>query len=290
MTVKIKKDSDSEENNVVYKVIIGDKEYTADDVQNLLDQQESATKKTQKVAAILSAAQKYGVDVETYLSQAEGAFDVLGRLIKAKVIDEKGNVVEKKEEPSASGKENPQPADDDLMKLFNIEPSGDSKSLTGADKIAAIALKALEPTVGEIKKIAERVGAIDKTQSEMIRLQLQERILEKFPKLTANDVSQVFASAMNDKSKDLWQHADEKNKVKLAELDGIRKEHAKEFGVDLEKFDENKLKEQNADGGAGALFKGKTFSFNASEGDENVVDPSKAASEYIERSLASSES
>ena len=130
--------------------------------------------------------------------------------------------------------------DADLLKLLNIPPENTS-NLQGADKIAAIVAKAIGPQLDEIKKIGDRVAAVDKTQGDMIRLQLQEKISGKYPNLKANDISQVFASAMNDKSKDLWGHAEALNAVKTAELAELRKSIGKEFGVDVEKFDANKL-------------------------------------------------
>jgi hypothetical protein len=288
MSVKIKKDDDSEESNVVTKIKVGEKEYSAEDVQNLINMQAAATQKTQEAAAVISAAKKYGVDVETYLTQAEGAFDVMGTLIKSKVIDERGNVLKKEPEtpPAVSPGMTPGSEDADLLKLFNIPPENTS-NLQGADKIAAIVAKAIGPQLDEIKKIGDRVAAVDKTQGDMIRLQLQEKISGKYPNLKANDISQVFASAMNDKSKDLWGHAEALNAVKTAELAELRKSIGKEFGVDVEKFDANKLREQGSEGGAGALFQGKKFSFNAGKDDPDAIQPGKAASEFIERHLAS---
>ena len=268
--------NDSGESNVAGKIKVGDKEFGASDIENLLNQQETATKKTQKVAAILSAAEKYGVDVDTYLQQAEGAFDVMSSLIQDKIIDERGNVIKKQVEPK---KEEEPKGDEDLMKLFNL--SGDDTSpLKGADKIAAIVAKALEPQLGEVKKLAERVSAVDKTQGDMIRLNLEEKVMGKYPNLSRSDVSQVFGSAMADKSKSLWEHAEMLSKVRGAELGELRKKHAEEFGIDLEKFDENKIREQGAEGGAGSFFQGKKFSFNAKG--EDAINPKQAAIEFVE--------
>jgi hypothetical protein len=173
-----------------------------------------------------------------------------------------------------------------LDKLFNL-PAGDSKGLTGVDKVAAIVAKALAPQLENIEKLGARVAAVDKTQGDMIRLNLEEKVVSKFPNLKPSDVSQVFGSAMQDRNKSLWEHAEIASKAKASTVSSLREEHAKEFGVDLSKFDENKLKEQKAGGGAGVLFEGKKFSFNAKHGDKDSVNPAKAAAEYIE-SLVSS--
>ena len=272
-------DESRKETNVAGKIEVDGKEYSAEDVQNLVKLGASATQKMQEVAGIKAAAEKYGVDTETYLGQAEGAFGVMSELIANKVIDEKGNVikVEKKEESGGdkSGGET------DLDKLFNLS-GGEAGELKGVDKVTAIIAKALEPQLDGIKKLGERVSVIDKTQGDMIRLNLEDKVIGKFPNLTATDVSQVFGSAMNDKSKTLWEHAEAASKVKATDLGSLREEHAKEFGVDLTKFDENKLKEQGAKGGAGVLFEGKKFSFNPKKGDKDTVTPAQAANEYIE--------
>lgn len=273
-------DKSGEGTNVAGKIEVDGKEYSAEDVQNLVKLGASATQKMQEVAGIKAAAEKYGVDTETYLGQAEGAFGVMSELIANKVIDEKGNVikVEKKEEEAGGGKSG---GEIDLDKLFNLSGE-ETGELKGADKVTAIIAKALEPQLDGIKKLGERVSVIDKTQGDMIRLNLEDKVTSKFPNLTATDVSQVFGSAMNDKSKTLWEHAEAASKVKATDLGSLREEHAKEFGVDLGKFDENKLKEQGAKGGAGVLFEGKKFSFNPKKGDTESVTPMQAANEYID--------
>ena len=269
-----------EETNVAGKIEVDGKEYSAEDVQNLVKLGASATTKMQEVAGIKAAAEKYGVDTETYLGQAEGAFGVMSELIASKVIDKKGNVikVEGKEKEPEGGKPG---GESDLDKLFNLT-SGGTGELKGVDKVAAIVAKALEPQLAGIKQLGEKVSTIDKTQGDMIRLSLEEKVMTKFPNLKATDVSQVFGSAMNDRSKTLWEHAEAASKVRATDLGSLRGEHAKEFGVDLSKFDENKLKEQEAGGGAGVLFKGKKFTFNPKKGDTESVTPMQAANEYID--------
>ena len=288
MTVKQIDEGDKsgkdEGTNDAGKIEVDGRSYSVEDVQNLVKQGTSATEKTKEVAAIKAAAEKYGVDVDTYLGQAEGAFGVMSQLITDKVIDEKGNIIKVEvKKPADGGSE----GETDLEKLFNLS-GGEQGNLKGADKVAAIVAKALGPQLEEMKKLGDRVAAVDKTQGDMIRLNLEEKVTGKFPNLRPSDVSQVFGSAMNDRSKSLWEHAEIASKAKASDLSVLREEHAKEFGVNLEKFDENKLKEQEAGGGAGVLFKGKKFSFNAKHGDKDTISPAKAAAEYIE-SLVSSE-
>lgn len=260
------------------KIQVDGKDYSVEDVQNIIKQGQSATQKAQEVAGVLAAAEKYGVDPETYIAQAEGAFGVMSQLIADKVIDEKGNILKAKTAETPTSEPG---GDDDLAKLFNLS-TGNTSDLKGAEKVAAIVSKALGPQFEEIKKLGERVAAVDKTQADMIRLNLQEKVIGKFPALKPSDVSQVFGAAMNDRSKSLWEHAETFANAKTAELAEMRTAHAKEFGIDLTKFDENKLREQEAGGGAGVLFKGKKFSFDPKKGDTDSVSPGKAAMEYLE--------
>ena len=146
----------------------------------------------------------------------------------------------------------------------------------------AIVAKVLGPQLDAMKALTEKVTAVDKTQGDMIRINLEEKVMGKFPNLKPNDVSQVFGKAMDDRSKSLWDHAEAASKAKASNISALREEHAKEFGVNLEKFDENKLKEQGAEGGAGALFKGKKFSFDPKKEDADAVSPRQAAMEFIE--------
>lgn len=289
MTVKVidegGQSSESNETKGAGKIEVDGKSYSAEDVQNLVKQGASATQKMQEVAGVKAAAEKYGVDVETYLGQAEGAFGVMSQLIADKVIDEKGAIL-RKEVKKPSGE--PSGEEDELSKLFNLSKGGDESKLTGTDKVAAIVAKALAPQLEGLEKLGERVAAVDKTQGDMIRLNLEDKVMTKFPNLKTSDVSQVFASAMQDRSKSLWEHAEAKSNAKAGDLGVLRKEHAKEFGVDLEKFDENKLKEQKAGGGAGVMFEGKKFSFNAKRGDKESVSPAAAAREYLENLGSSS--
>ena len=279
---KIDESGNPPEGNDAGKIQVDGKDYSVEDVQNLVKQGVSATQKTQEVAGILAAAEKYGVDIETYLGQAEGAFGVMSQLIADKVIDEKGSII-KKEPVKSTGDD--LKGDDDLAKLLNLS-TGDPSKLTGEEKIGAIVAKALEPQLEGIKKLGERVAAVDKTQGDMIRLSLEEKVMSKFPNLKPNDVSQVFGKAMDDRTKSLWDHAEAVSKERAVTIGALREEHAKEFGVNIEEFDENKLREQEAGGGAGVFFKGKKFSFDKKG--EDVVDPSKAANEYIEKMVSQS--
>ena len=98
--------------------------------------------------------------------------------------------------------------------------------------------------------------------------------------LNDEDVSRLLAIAGADRSKTLVQHAEEFSKKKIGDRASLRAEIAKEFGIDVTKFDANKLREQEAEGDIGALFKGKRFSFKK---DKDSLSPKEAMVEYFKR-------
>jgi hypothetical protein len=283
MTVKIKKDDSSPVlggSNVVREIEIEGKVFKAEDVQNLINLQKSATEKLQSVSGITLAAQKYGVDVDTYLSQAEGAFSVMNGLIEQGVIDRKGNVQQKKDDGGGGKDVN------DLENLFNKSGDGEGEKtpLVGEEKIASIVAKALGPLMDGMKKMDTRLSGVDQTQSDLIRLRLQDQMREKHKNLSEDDVSRIFGQASQDSKRSLWDFASEFSQKKTEDTAKLRGEHAKEFGINLENFDENKLKQQSAEGGAGAFIEGKKFSFD--KRGEDVMTPLKAATAFIESQAA----
>lgn len=231
---------------------------SAEDVQNLIAQQASATQKSQSVAAVLQTAEKYGLSPEDLVQQADGAFAVMSDLIDKGIIDNKGAIIAKKADPGT-----PAPAD--------LQPAGLPKDETGMVKRLDLIEKSLAMLPG-------RLDTIERDQTHMIRMDLQRSIQAKHSNLSDDDVSKLFSTAMNDKSKTIWQHAEGLSETKSAGVADLRKQHASEFGVNLDEFDANKLNEKDAEGGAGAVFKGKKFSFK--KGDESV-SPRQATMEFF---------
>jgi len=259
-------------------VSVGDKTYTAEDVKSLIDNQAAATQKAQEMADITTAIDRYGTDPKTFLQQADGAFSVMSDLIASGVIDERGQVVEK-EIPRPT-----QPAAETVesQMLSRNQQGGNPASQQTTESISqdAIAKLVSEKIDAALQPITGAIGELDKTQTNMLRSTLGNQIKSKFPSLNEDDISNVFATAMQDNSKDLFGHAEiraEHRKGRTAE-DRVR--YAKEFGVDLDKFDENKLWEQGPGGGAAAIFKDKRISF---KGGKDSVTPKEAATAFLKR-------
>lgn len=252
-------DSGSNSNQTLSVEIDGAaKDFNVEDVKNLVSQQASATQKTQQVSAILKACEKFDLDPESFVGQAEGAFSVISDLIEKGLVDEQGTILQKKQ------------GSDDI----NFSKKTTDKNLDFSEgKILDLVTKALKP-------LTEKLGVLEQDQTQLTRLRINDSIKSKFKNLEDKDISQLFAIANSDRSKTLVQHAEELSNKKVVDHSDLRKKFAKEFGVDLTDFDANKLAEQDADGGAGAMFKGKAFSFK--KGKDNV-SPRKAMKDFFER-------
>lgn len=243
------------------------KSFNAEDIVNLVKQGASATQKTQEVKEIVDAAAKYNLNPMEYIQQTEGAFAVISKLVDSKIIDDQGNVIapKKKDEPPAG----------DLLP---------AKPLVGEERTNAIVADALKSVVDPLK---EGMKVLQEDNTKLIRAQLEMQVQGKHPTLSRDDVSDLLVVASQDGKKNLMEHAQEMVEQKKVGKASTRAEYAKEFGVNLEEFDANKLREDDPGGGAAALFKGKKFSFDTRgrhRKDDNVVTPKTASHGFVQAS------
>lgn len=244
--------------SLVVQVDGEDKKFTAKDVTNLVSQQASATQKTQQVSAVLKACEKFGLEPDAFVGQAEGAFSVISDLIEKGMVDDQGNILDKKVDKND----------------INFPSAGDKTTTNSSEsKLTDIVARALEP-------LTKKIGALEQDQTQLTRLRISDSIKGKFNNLEDKDISQLFAIAGADRSKTLVQHAEELSKKKIENHSTLRGEFAKEFDIDIVEFDANKLREKNAEGGAGALFEGKKFSFKKGEAN---LSPKKAMQEFFKQ-------
>lgn len=253
------------EGKIVIEIEGEKKEFEAKDVENLLAQQAGVTQKAQSIAMIIDAAKKYGLNPEDYVGHAEGAFSIMTKLMDDGVIDKEGKVVATEGE-GAPKKEDPPKG----------TPPQSTKKFEGSEELSTIT-KTLET-------IQTKMEGLEKDQVGMMRVNLEDKILAKHKELSSNDVSKLFGIAMNDPNKSVWQQAEEMVKAKGEAKGEVRKEFATEFGIDLEKWDANKVLEQEAEGGAAAVLAGRKISFGAKHGDKDAVTPKQAMLEFIRRS------
>jgi len=244
----------------------GEKKFSVEDVQNLHSQAAKVSQSSQKVANILKTVERYQTDPDTYLENAEAAFGVVNTLIEQGIVDDKGNLVEKKV-PEVKPRGFAPPAG---------EPSGTP------DKTLQIVMKALTP---ELEKFGKRLDGLEDGQAGLYRERLTKDVKAKYSDFDDEDISKLFGKASVGRDS-LWDIAEVMAGEKKIKQGQLREAHAKEFGINLEEHDRNKLQEQDADGGVSAAFKGKKFMFRSRAKrtkDKDAVSPKEAMLEHMSR-------
>jgi len=251
------------------------KSFTADDVKNLVSQQASATQKTQDVASIIALAERHKIPVAELAPQIDGLFGRVTELMDKGILDDEGQLIERT--PS-----NPAPVIPDNTNFgFSPEPSLSPIVGGGAEQAANAALESLK---GEMKEMKEGYKKMENSTAMLLEGRIKGKILEANPEFSDRDAAHVLNKAQGDTSKTLEQHIETHKTTKTDYETSQREKFAKEFGIDLPTFNENRLKEQDAKGGGiGGFFKGKKFSFK--KGGEDTVDPRKAMEEALKAKI-----
>lgn len=241
------------------------KTVTIDDVKGMLGKEASLTQKAQKLAAMMDATERYQLDPEDFVKQAELSFDTMAKLIQAGVITDTGELVKKGDSDT---KPDPSKLKTTPKKVTFSQEESDART-------AEIIAKALKP-------FQDKLDVIDRAQMGMIRESTEKEIMAKHQNLSKDDVDRVVALAMQDSSKTVWQHAEAMAKAKSDFVAALRAKHAEEFGVDITKFEANKVQEADAKGGgAAAIIKGKQIRFDGRRKTKDSVTPLKAAQDYL---------
>lgn len=231
---------------------------------------------TAKLKVVQDFAAKYSLAPEELVANADGAFTLVSKLIEEGVIDAQGKVlvqksgVKPKEGTPAEG------GDIDLAALLK----GDTKGLTGEAKTMAMMAKALEPMFGKIAKTLDEVTTV---QTGMLRDRWEAKIQKDYPNLTTDDVKKVFSEAAQKPKLGILEVAKGVSEAKSKTSAELRAEHAKEFGVNLEEFDANKLKEPDSKGGAAAMAGGAKFTLSKRRMGKDFVDPAAATKNYFKK-------
>uniref|UniRef100_A0A6M3LM26 Uncharacterized protein n=1 Tax=viral metagenome TaxID=1070528 RepID=A0A6M3LM26_9ZZZZ len=262
---------DSDRQSDVAKEItvkVGEEEQTfnADQIAQMIVEKKSVTEMGQKAAPILKALEKYNTDAETLLGQTEEAFAVIAQMQDAGLIDEKGNIIKKTE-----------------VKV--IEPFKALAPVVGADKTAEIVLKALGP---KIEDVVKRLATLEQDQTATFRDITATKVMTRYPNFKEDDVHRLFARSSQRPEKTMWQHAEDMNAEKGNFSKEQRQAYAKEFGINLDEFDRNKLIEQDPEGGASAMYKGKKFSFRKGpkgRDTKDTITPREATIAFMNKQL-----
>lgn len=242
-----------------------EKSFSAEDVKGLVAEQAAVTAKGQEAAAIIDAANKYGITPTKYLEQSEGAFDALSELRTQGVINENGEVVVKAE------------VIDDPSKGKGTPPG---LPTSGLDEKTLRDLELVSKAVGEMSELKKEVSSIRKDNVALLTLRLQDKLVGEHKDLTKDDATTIIAAARSDSAKTLDQHAKDHMEKKQASVSLIEKAFAEKHGIDIEALAANELDESAPDGGAGTIIEGYDLSFKRGE---KKMSPLKATQEYFKK-------
>ena len=254
--------------NETITVKVGDeeKQFSAEDVSNLLAQQGEATKRSQQVASVLDLAARYGVSVEDLVHNAEGSFGLMAKLVDEGIINDKGEIIKKSSEGRKTEEES-------LFRTGDPSPGGDKKF-----EVAAKAL--MEPFEERLKRLEETNARLRSDNTNLMRLRISDRIETAYPDFTQRDIAAVFSRAEQERDKSILDHAKDVAEEKKAEAAEQEAKFAKKYGIDIEKAKENQIFEQDPTGAAAGVIGEKKVSFKRGK---DSVTPAQASKDFLEK-------
>ena len=221
---------------------------------------------------------QYGINPEEYLRNSEASFALMNQLISQGVIDEEGNIVEKK-----------------------ISDGESKKFIIPAKAAEGEPTKAAQVVHDTLAKIGDRMTALEDGQSNIYRRNIERDVKALHSNLDSDDVSKLLAKAQSDKSKNFWDHAEEASKEKTASDGKAALTHAKstiellvkagivpEGKIDLEKLDLVALEKQDPSKDP-PVHEGKKFMFGSRQrklgktGDAEFTLPADAMKEMLDK-------
>lgn len=231
-----------------------EKTLTPAEVVTAMEKAGNAEKTIEGLSGFQKVLTQYGVTADEYLKNSEGGLAIINSLIAKGVLDEEGNIVEKK------------PAEDDPSK---------SKALVSGLKPDTGLTKQLSTIEKALVTLGSKMETIEDGQSSLYRRNVEADVKATHPGLDSGDISKLLATAQVDKSKSFWDHASalaqEKSTKETEQVNTIAKATVEALikagvvpkdKVDLESFDLNKLKEQDPTGAA-PVYEGKKFMFGS---------------------------
>lgn len=224
---------------------------TAEDVKAMATKVAELEEAKKKLEPFVQTLGRYGIDTEEYLRNSEASFVVMNQLIEKGVIDEQGNLVEKKGAEKAAS----------ALQVSNVKTSGELP-------------REIQVVLSAFGKITERLDSLEESQSVIYRRNLEADVQSKFSNLESEDVTKLLAKAKADRGKSLWDHAkvmsEEKATRKTQEKTTLAKEVlgvlikagiVPEGKLDLEKLDLSSLAKKDAKNDPPS-YEGKRFLFS----------------------------
>jgi hypothetical protein len=224
---------------------------TAEDVKAMATKVAELEEARKKLEPFVQTLGRYGIDTEEYLRNSEASFVVMNQLIEKGVIDEQGNLVEKKGGQQAAP----------VPQVPNVDGSG---------KLP----REMQVVLNALGKVTERLDTLEESQSVIYRRNLEADVQSKFSNLESEDVTKLLAKAKADRGKSLWEHAkvmsEEKEGRKAQEKTTLAKEVlgvlikagiVPEGKLDLEKLDLSALAKKDSKNDPPS-YEGKKFLFS----------------------------
>lgn len=268
------------------QIKVGDevKTFSPQEIAVRLEKAGNLEKSMEQLSGFQKVLTQYGIGADEYLKNSEAAFAIANTLIEKGIIDEQGNIIEKKA-PDVKPKDN-EPAfrfSDDGRKDKQLETIG----------------KALQAIVSKVEQLEEG-------QSNIYRRNIKRDVQAMHPELDDTDISQLLALSQRDKSKGFWDHAADLAGQKTAKTKQTEKGFVKtivetlgkigalkEGAIDMSKLDEldiNSLKESSPTGGS-PTYEGKKFLFGSrkrklgikGEDSNKFASPADATQEMFNR-------
>lgn len=233
------------------------KTLTPQEITTVLEKAGNLERTVEQLSGFQKVLTQYGIGPDEYLRNSEAAFAIANSLIEQGIIDQQGNIIQKK-----TGSEPPSKGDS-----FKFIPSGDA----GGNK-------QLEVIASTLAKLTQQVTSLEEGQSNIYRRNIKRDVQAVHSNLEDEDISKLLAISQRDRSKGFWAHAEELSRQKEESNKRMEKTHVKatiealakaglipQGKIDLDKLDEfdlNKLKEQDPSGGA-PVWEGKKFIFGS---------------------------
>jgi len=237
------------------------KTYSPGEIKELVQKAAQAEEMITRTKPFTTVAERYQVEPEEFVSQAERALQLIPQLIEHGIITENGEINLKRE---ARRSEEPP--------VISAKPKDVSN--TELNELST--------------KVAEMVETIENLRNDntkLVRLELRREIQKRYPELSDEDVSKLIVKASTERTKPVFDLAKEAVVEKTRTQEELRARFAKEFGIDLAKFDANKIREPGPEGGLGSKFKGKKIVLTNRKIEKGQVSTRDAVREYLNNKL-----
>ena len=212
--------------------------YTVDDVKNLKAQQASATQKTQEVAAVMKHINSLDMSVDDYVLESERVYGGVARLVRDGVIDEKLSVMRRVPEKP--------PGDDQTFDWNNLSVGGEKPKPNVGDA----AMKSINDKMDSQNTT---INQLQKNNAMLLRVAIASKMISEHDDLTQDDAQHIIDISTSDQSKKIHEHIDEYRGKRKKMTSDIEAEVVKKYNINVEEFNANQLREQDAKGGAGGI-------------------------------------